>query len=60
MRAWPQLRQWQSTPDLAFTVTHPSHLLTWIVAALNRLGPDRAADDYSRFIRAAVSTTAVR
>jgi hypothetical protein len=96
MRAWPQLRQWQSTPDLAFTVTHPSHLLTWIVAALNRLGPDRvvfmdvgaargdvldaftrdaglvppvysvgidpvdvrAADDYSRFIRAAVSTAA--
>jgi len=93
-RAWGQLRQWQSTPDVAFTVQDTSHLLTWIVAALNRLGPDRvvfidvgaaggdvlhaftrgaslvppvysigidpadfrAADDYSTFVRAAVST----
>lgn len=41
MRAWRQLRRWQSTPDLVFTVTELSHLLTWIVAALNRLGPNR-------------------
>ena len=41
LRAWQQLRQWQARPDRVFTVTHPSDLLTWIVAALNRLGPDR-------------------
>ncbi len=41
LRAPAQLRHWRSTPGAVFTVTHPSHLLTWIVAALNRLHPEQ-------------------
>lgn len=41
LRAAQQLRHWRSTPGAAYTVTQPSHLLSWIVVVLNRLRPER-------------------